>query len=66
MNPVIKEEGFSSNTFFIVMGKDNNGEFKVERKFSDFDKLRSILISRFSGVYVPTLPSKKLIGGGDQ
>lgn len=66
MNPVIKEERFTSTTIFTIMGKDKNGEFKIERKFSDFDKVRSVLLARFAGVFIPTLPSKKLIGGTDQ
>ena len=59
INPVIKDHGITK--IFTLMGKDKNGEFKIERQFSDFDKLRKLLLVRFAGIFIPTLPSKNII-----
>jgi len=31
------------------------------RRYSDFDRIRSLLVARWPGVYIPPLPPKKAV-----
>lgn len=42
-------------------GSDNNGEFEVIRRYSDFTKLRTMLVQKWPGCYIPPLPPKALV-----
>mmetsp|Transcript_25735 Transcript_25735/g.18222 ORF Transcript_25735/g.18222 Transcript_25735/m.18222 type:complete len:87 (+) Transcript_25735:549-809(+) len=44
---------------YPVVGRDSNGEIRCDRRFSHFLQLREILVQRFSGLFIPALPSKK-------
>jgi len=60
-NPVTKEETFGKYTAYTIKGTDKNGPFEVIRRYSDFDKIRHVLGKRWPGVYIPPIPSKKIV-----
>jgi hypothetical protein len=37
----------------------------VYKRYSDFDSLRSKLIERWPGIYIPNIPKKKMVGNLD-
>lgn len=47
---------------FTIKGRDQNGEFEVERRYSDFLLFRNTLSQKWPGCFIPAIPSKKLIG----
>lgn len=64
--------GANKFTVYTVQGEDNNGtdfnyagNIALLRRYSDFDLLREVLVHRWPGVYIPSLPSKKTIGTND-
>ncbi|KAL4502499.1 hypothetical protein ABPG72_012086 [Tetrahymena utriculariae] len=69
MNIIIEVTGYklydssiSKYAMFTVEGKDRNGDFQIERRYSDFDQLRKLMLKRWPGCFIPPLPSKKAIG----
>ena len=44
-----------------IQGKDSKGNFETIRRFSDFDLLRELLVTRWPGCYIPCLPHKQII-----
>lgn len=44
-------------------GIDNNGDIDINRRYSEFKALRTVLVERWPGCYIPPLPSKKLMVG---
>lgn len=59
-DPKIKD-GISKYTIYTVRGMDKNGQFDVVRRYNDFHLIRTTLISKWPGCYVPPLPQKKAI-----
>lgn len=59
-NPQIKEDTFNKYVVYHIKGKDDKGEFDVVRRYSDFDKIRNLLLSKWPGCYIPPLPPKAL------
>jgi hypothetical protein len=47
---------------YSVIGEDNDGAFNVTRRYTDFHKLRTALVARWPGVYVPPIPPKQSVG----
>lgn len=43
-----------------MKGEDKDGTFEVQRRYSDFDKLRSILVLRWPGCFISPLPPKQV------
>ena len=39
------------------------GDFETKRRYSDFDKVRALLVLKWPGCYIPPLPPKKTIVG---
>jgi hypothetical protein len=37
----------------------------VQRRYSDFNQVRVLLLNRWPGCYVPAIPSKKMVGNMD-
>lgn len=50
---------------YAVRGIDKLGSFEVIRRYSDFTALRSVLLQRWPGCFVPPLPPKKVVGNMD-
>lgn len=53
--PVLKEGTYT----YTVEGYTKDGPFSVSKRYSDFDKLRTLLVLRWPGFYIPSLPEKK-------
>jgi len=64
-DPITKEEKFAKHTLYKIKGSDQDGLFEVLRRYSDFDRIRSILVSRWPGVFIPPLPPKKTVNNMD-
>ena len=47
---------------YTVIGHDREGKFEIFRRYSDFHSLRELFVDRWSGLYVPPIPSKKTVG----
>lgn len=45
-------------TFYTVTGEDNLGDFEAKRRYNEFELLRSSLVERWPGCYVPYIPEK--------
>jgi hypothetical protein len=56
----IKKEGFSSYVVYTVKAKYLKDP--LSRRYNDFHILRSKLIERWPGVYIPNIPPKKAVG----
>ena len=48
-------------TVYRILGSDHSGEIDIFRRFSDFDTFRNILIGRWPGIYIPSIPPKQQI-----
>jgi hypothetical protein len=59
-----KEISASLNNYimYTISGKDNEGEFSTDRRYSEFDKLRFRLFDRWPGLFIPNLPEKSVTG----
>jgi uncharacterized protein YeeX (DUF496 family) len=59
-NPQIREDTFNKYVVYSIKGTDTNGPFEVIRRYSDFDKVRALLLAKWPGCYIPPLPPKAL------
>jgi hypothetical protein len=50
---------------YTVNKKDRNGEGSFSRRYTEYISLRKKLVELWPGVFIPTLPSKTLIGSSD-
>jgi len=64
-NPQFREEKFTKYVVYTVKGKDKEGDFEVVRRYKDFDKIRSVLVTRWPGCYIPPLPPKSVTKSND-
>ncbi|XP_031472872.1 uncharacterized protein LOC116245505 [Nymphaea colorata] len=44
---------------YQVSGQDPHGQFNIRRRFREFLLLRNKLVERFTGMYIPPIPSKR-------
>lgn len=61
-DPVEKDNGVKKYIVYTVKGEDEEGNFQVYRRYSDFFLLREKLVGRWPGVFVPSLPGKQALG----
>jgi len=47
---------------YTVFGHDRQGKFEIFRRYSDFYALRELFVDRWSGLYIPPIPSKRTVG----
>jgi len=59
-NPITKY------VLYHIKGTDKEGAFDCWRRYSDFNKIRAILVARWPGCYIPPLPEKKMVGNLDK
>jgi hypothetical protein len=52
--------GSSGAIYYTVFAYDLKGEFTVRRRYNDFASLRESWLKRLTGLYVPSLPPKKI------
>mmetsp|Transcript_23538 Transcript_23538/g.23197 ORF Transcript_23538/g.23197 Transcript_23538/m.23197 type:complete len:343 (+) Transcript_23538:334-1362(+) len=50
----------SSHIKYLVTGEDDEGDFEQSRRFREFFALRQILVLRWPGIYIPSIPEKHL------
>ena len=50
---------------YKVMGTDANGSFEGNRRYNEFFLLRQVIVANWPGIYIPSTPSKKLVGNKD-
>lgn len=50
---------------YKVMGADTNGPFEGNRRYNEFFLLRQVIVANWPGIYIPSTPSKKLVGNKD-
>ena len=50
---------------YTVRGRDEDGDFEGQRRYNDFYYLRSSLVKRWPGTFIPAIPSKKAVGNKD-
>lgn len=66
-SPELKAELGGANKYHVyhVHGQDKTAEFSVYRRYSDFVTLKTAMMSRWPGIYIPALPEKKFIGNNE-
>lgn len=64
--PIQQKTGIGmSTTFYTVTGVNADGEFSVKRRFKEFFALSSALRFNWPGVYIPSMPDKKVFNTTD-
>jgi hypothetical protein len=48
-----------------IFNKENNKTIKVYRRYSEFEKLREILVNKYACIYTPPLPGKVFLGNSN-
>ena len=56
-----QEGTLSKKIMYTIQGSDSKGHFQVTRRYNEFFILRSILVDRWPGFYVPKIPAKQKI-----
>ena len=59
-NPTEKAGGMFSKSFIVYDVTTTPMNWTVQRRFSDFDSLRQIIVKYYPSFHVPPLPSKKI------
>jgi hypothetical protein len=63
-NPVQTKETIGSYTSYTLQGIRITNP--ITRRYRDFDALRSHLVDRWPGVFIPGMPHKKAVGSNDK
>lgn len=50
---------------YKVTGSDRMGSFEGNRRYNEFFLLRQVIVANWPGIYIPSTPSKKLVGNKD-
>ena len=50
---------------YKVTGTDSLGFFDGNRRYNEFFVLRQVIVANWPGIYIPSTPSKKLVGNKD-
>lgn len=58
---VSKPTLIGGKAMYEVAGYTKDGPFNVMKRYSDFDQLRTCLVKRWPGFYIPALPPKKAV-----
>jgi sorting nexin-1/2 len=59
------KDGLNKYITYLIKGVDKNGDFEVNRRYSDFIILRKFLVDRWPACFIPPCPSKKAVGNTD-
>lgn len=51
----------SGHFVYTIFGQDKEGPFEVQRRYKEFNLLRTVLTQRFPGLYVPPIPPKQAV-----
>ena len=60
-DPIERDSGVSKFTVYTIKGNDRDGPFETYRRYSDFSILKKILVKRWPGCFVPSIPEKKAV-----
>lgn len=63
--PVLVKAALGDYHEYPITGLDSNGRIECARRFNLFFEFREALMLRYSGLYIPPLPSKKFKGKGE-
>lgn len=56
----------NGKVFYHVCAYDSDGKFECRRRYNDFHALRQAFLERLPGLYIPSLPPKKVFGNSDK
>lgn len=65
-NHFIKEDKFKKYVAYTIKCIESHGQSTAERRYSDFEKIRALLVIRWPGCYIPPIPPKKTINYGSK
>lgn len=51
-----KDSGFNKHTVYNIKGEDKLGSFDVYRRYNDFYELRELLVRKWPGCFIPSIP----------
>ena len=60
--PVLIKAALGDYHEYPIAGLDSNGRIECARRFNLFFEFREALMLRYSGLYIPPLPAKKVTG----
>ena len=63
-NPILNKDTLTSYTSYTLQG--TKIPEPLTRRYKDFDSLRSKLLERWPGVYIPNIPHKKKVGAKEK
>lgn len=66
VNTITSSHGGGKHTDYKIVGKWNDEEFVIMRRYKEFYLLRKRLEERWPGFYIPPLPRKKTYGNMNQ
>lgn len=56
------EEGrVKKHVVYVIQGQDSAGLFESNRRYKDFQVLRTIIVMMWPSCYIPKLPKKKAV-----
>ena len=47
--------------YYVCEGKDKNGSWQIQKRYSEFEMLRNVLKQKWYGLPIPILPQKHKI-----
>lgn len=50
---------------YSIVGRDSIGDIEIQRRFSEFNKFREVLVRNYIGLYIPPLPAKQTLNKTD-
>lgn len=59
-NPELIETGLLASNYILYQLSTEPIAYSVKRRYSDFEKLRELLVKMFYGICIPSLPHKKV------
>jgi len=65
-DPKVRTDKLINYVTYTIRGTDSEGSFETVRRYSEFSKLRDLLLQKWPGVYIPALPPKKSVGNMDK
>lgn len=60
--PELRKQALGDYHEYPITGCDSNGDILCARRFNLFYELRVALVMKYTGLYIPPLPPKKVTG----
>jgi len=60
-DPSRKGNAISKTTYYRLQGSDRDGPITVTRSHDDFIRIRNVLVKRWPGCYIPSVPPKRVM-----